>query len=80
MAAASPSKDYEALGFENSSGKEKIFLKNFRSDRGATHASYWWKAAPGTTITARPGGSDSEPNEQGKQNALVRGILGSIRR
>jgi hypothetical protein len=36
MAAASPGKDYEASFFENSSEKENIFLKDLRSDRGAT--------------------------------------------
>jgi hypothetical protein len=36
MAAVLPGKDYEASYFENSSGKENIFLKDLRSDRGAT--------------------------------------------
>jgi hypothetical protein len=47
----------------------------------AQHAvSYWWKAAPGTTITTQPGRSDNEPNQQGKHDALVRGILDGMRR
>jgi hypothetical protein len=88
MAATSPGKDYGASFFENSSEKRKYFLKSLYSDRGATRGILLVESCAGNYYNYTSGAGDGELDPRqvrhqiGSQlgKALVRGILGSMRR
>jgi hypothetical protein len=67
MAVASPEKDYGASFFENSSEKQNIYAKNFRSDRGATRSTLLVESGTGNHYNYVIGEDDGEPNEQRTQ-------------